>query len=63
MDLVDEDEAILNWVVGLEGVEKLGGFIVSRASNLGGFNFSPVKATTSLLSGKVSHKQQCKEKC
>ena len=36
MDLVDEDEAILNWVVGLEGVEKLGGFIVSGASNLGG---------------------------
>ena len=36
MDLVDGDEAILNWVVGLEGVEKLGGFVVSRASSLGG---------------------------
>ena len=36
MDLVDGDEAILNRVVGLEGVEKLGGFVVSGASSLGG---------------------------
>ena len=36
VDLVDGDEAILNWVVGLEGVEKLGGFVVYGASSLGG---------------------------
>ena len=36
VDLVDGDEAILNQVVGLEGVEKLGGFVVSGASSLGG---------------------------
>ena len=65
MDLVDGDEAILNRVVGLEGVEKLGGFVVSGTSSLirRRFNISLVKAATSLLFSKVSHKRQCKEKC
>ena len=36
VDLVDGDEAILNRVVGLEGIEKLGSFVVSGASSLGG---------------------------
>ena len=36
MDLVNRDEAILNRIVELEGVEKLGGSVVSGASSLGG---------------------------
>ena len=41
VDLVDGDEAILNWVVQLKGIEELGGSIVSVTSNLGGDSTSP----------------------
>nr|POE84142.1 hypothetical protein CFP56_40017 [Quercus suber] len=41
VDLVEGDEAILNWVVELEGIEVLEGSIVSGASILGGNSTSP----------------------
>ena len=41
MDLVDGDEAILNWVVQLKGIEELGGSVVSVTSSLGGDSTSP----------------------